>query len=136
MTDPHNHLVLDILPKKLDAYLASYFKSIDRSNVQFFICDIWKTYAEIASTFFKKISLIVNKYHYVRQVIWALGAARKNEQKKFSKTRRIYFKRSRSPLIKRFKRLTNEQKQQVILCSMQAPIFHPPILSRRYSIVF
>ncbi|MCI1982969.1 MAG: transposase [Oscillospiraceae bacterium] len=40
---------------------------------------------------------------------------RKEEQKKFSKTRRIYFKRSRVLLNKRYKLLTPEQKQQVDL---------------------
>jgi transposase len=76
---------------------------------------MWGPYADIAKTYFKNATYVIDKYHFIRQVFRAFEAIRKEEQKKFSKTRRIYFKRSRVLLNKRYKFLTPEQKQQVDL---------------------
>lgn len=113
VTDPDTGVVLDILPKRYSHYLSQYFKNVDRSNVKFFVSDMWKTYADFASIYFKNAVQIVDKYHWIRQGLWAFEAVRKEEQKKFSKTHRIYFKRSKLLLTKRFNSLSDEQKQRV-----------------------
>ena len=51
----------------------------------------------------------------IQQVIWAFENVRKEEQKKFSKTHRRYFKNSKKLLLKRFNKLENEQQQQVLV---------------------
>jgi transposase len=107
------NLHLDILPARHSHKLTQYFSQIDRSKTKHFVSDMWSTYANIAQTYFKNSNYVIDKYHYIRQVFWAFEAVRKEEQKKFSKTRRIYFKRSRSLLNKRYQFLTPEQKQQV-----------------------
>lgn len=113
LTDPHNHVVLDILPKRYSSYLTTYFKPMNRSPVRFFVSDMWRTYTDFASTFFSEATQIIDKYHFIRQVVWAFEAVRKEEQKKFGKSHRIYFKRSKTLLTKRFEYLSVEQKQQV-----------------------
>jgi len=115
LTDPVHHRILDILPARYSHQLTEYFSMLDRSKTKHFVSDMWRTYADIAQTFFKNTIYVIDKYHYIRQVFWAFEAIRKEEQKKFSKTRRIYFKRSRILLNKRYKFLTPEQKQQVDL---------------------
>lgn len=115
LTDPVNHRILDILPTRYNHHLTQYFRQLDRSQTKYFVSDMWSTYAGIAQTYFKKASYVIDKYHYIRQVFWAFEAIRKEEQKNFSKTRRIYFKRSRLLLNKRYQFLTSEQKQQVDL---------------------
>lgn len=112
ITDPVNHVVLDILPKRYSHYLVTYFKDLDRQSVKFFVSDMWRTYTDFASVFFKNSIQIIDKYHFIRQVVWAFEAVRKDEQKKFSHDYRRYFKRSKSLLTKRFKYLTDDQKQQ------------------------
>jgi transposase len=132
LTDPVNKVVLDILPKRYDYYLADYFKRFtkeERSGVKYFVSDMWKTYFDASDTWFKNATKIVDKYHWIRQVIWAFEAVRKQEQKKFSKTHRIYFKRSKSLLIKQFKYLSDEQKQQV-----NVMLYASPTLSSAYFI--
>ena len=62
---------------------------------------------------YPKLSLKVDKYHWIRQIIWAFERVRKEEQKKFPKSERKYFKHSRKLLLKRFDELNDEQKQQV-----------------------
>lgn len=116
LTDPQQGVVLDILPKRYSYYLTNYFNSIDKSereNVKFFISDMWKTYSDSASVWFKNATQVVDKYHWIRQIIWAFENVRKQEQKKLSKTHRRYFKNSKSLLLKRFKYLSDEQKQSV-----------------------
>ncbi len=116
LTDPENGVVLDILPKRYGYYLSNYFKSIpksERQGVEYFISDMWKTYMDTASVWLKEATQVVDKYHWIRQVIWAFENVRKQEQKAFGKDYRIYFKHSKKLLLKRFDDLSDEQKQQV-----------------------
>ncbi len=113
ITDPVNKTVLYILPMRYKHTLYDYFKRFDRSKTTHFVSDIWATYKDISSTYFKNATFVIEKYHFVRQVIWAFESVRKEEQKKFAKTRRVYFKRSKSLLSKQYKYLSPKQKQQV-----------------------
>ena len=116
LTDPVNKVVLDILPERYKPYLTRYFKRYpkeQRNKVKYFVSDMWRTYADISDVWFKNATQIVDKYHWIRQVIWAFEKVRKEEQKKLGSELRKYFKRSKSLLIKRYDKLEIEQKQQV-----------------------
>lgn len=130
LTDPVNKKVLDILPERYNHYLTSYFRKLpakERQGVHFFVSDMWKIYADTASVWFKNATQVVDKYHWIRQAIWAFENVRKQEQKKFSKSHRQYFKNSRKLLIKRFDHLLDEQKQQV-----NVMLYTSPTLSRAH----
>ena len=116
LTDPVNKRVLDILPERYDCYLSNYFKQFpksERDNVEYFVSDMWKTYSKASDTWFVNATQIVDKYHWIRQAIWAFERIRKDEQKKLDPKLRKYFKRSRSLLIKRYDSLKEDEKQQV-----------------------
>ena len=116
LTDPVNRTVLDILPKRYSSYLATYFNAYsreERNKVQFFISDMWKVYSDTSDVWFNNAMQIVDKYHWIRQVIWAFERIRKDEQKKLGDYLRKYFKHSKSLLIKRNESLTDEQKFKV-----------------------
>ena len=116
LTDPVNKVVLDILPERYKPYLTKYFKQFSkekRNSVTYFVSDMWRTYADISDVWFKNATQVIDKYHWVRQAIWAFENVRKEEQKKLSPELRKYFKRSKSLLIKRYENLEEEQKQQV-----------------------
>lgn len=116
IADPKRKIILDILPKRYKADLQSYFFKIEKSvrdDIKIFISDMWQTYFDIAKDKFKNSKFVVDKYHWIRQSIWAFENVRKEEQKKFSKEYRKYFKRSKSLLTKKFDFLADEQKQQV-----------------------
>lgn len=81
--------------------------------MKYFVSDMLVPYRDLATNFFPNATQIVDKYHWIRQVIWAFKNVRKEEQKKFIKNHRIAFKRYKSLLIKHFKNLIDEQKQQV-----------------------
>jgi transposase len=130
LTDPDNKVVLDILPMRYKHYLTNYFRDYDkesREKVNYFISDMWQTYADISAVWFKNAVFVVDKYHWIRQIMWAFENVRKQEQKKFSKTHRIYFKHSRKLLLKRFDELNDEQKQQV-----NVMLYASPTLSTAY----
>ena len=130
ITDPENKRVLDILPKRYDYYLSSYFNqwnSETRDKVNFFISDMWRPYTTTASVWLKNAVQIVDKYHWIRQIIWSFENVRKQEQKRFSKEYRRYFKHSKTLLTKKFDYLTDEQKQQV-----NVMLYTSPNLSRAH----
>jgi len=115
LTDPVNRAIVDILPARYKHSLTDYFKKFDRKQTTHFVSDMWGTYYDISNTYFKDATFIVDKYHYIRQVTWAFEAVRKEVQKKFSKSHRIYFKRSKTLLTSRFDNLSEEQKTQVMV---------------------
>ena len=116
LTDPVNKRVLDILPERYKPYLTSYFKQYPkeiRNRVTYFVSDMWRTYADICGVWFKNATPVIDKYHWIRQAIWAFENVRKEEQNKLSPELKKYFKRSKSLLIKRYDSLNDEQKQRV-----------------------
>ncbi len=116
ITDPQNGLILDILPDRKTNHLISYVKQFERSDrlqVKYFVSDMWKPYSELANTYFKNAIPIVDKYHYIRQIIWAFERVRKNIQKKYEKENRLLFKHSKRILTMRSSKLSPEQLQQV-----------------------
>ena len=113
LCDAERKIVLDILPKRKEAFLIDYFKKAERGNVKYFVSDMWSTYREIAEHFFSGATFLVDKYHWIRQMIWAFESVRKEVQKHLPAGIRKYFKRSKSLLIKRFAYLSKEQQEAV-----------------------
>jgi transposase len=113
LVDAKKSKVLDILPDRTQGELISYFKSIpkyQRHKVKFFVCDMWKQYAELARIFFPNAKIIVDKYHFIRQVTWAVENVRKRIQKTMQPTLRKYYKKSRTLILKRAKKLKPDEK--------------------------
>lgn len=134
LTDPCNHRVIDILPKRYSSYLSMYFKNNpSRENVKMFISDMWKPYSDTASVYFKNAKQVVDKYHWIRQVIWAFERVRKDTQKQFQKDYRIYFKHSKTLLAKRYDFLEEHQKQQVmVMLSVSPTLYSAHFLKERF----
>ena len=74
---------------------------------------MWKPYQDTAAEVFSNAVRVVDKYHWIRQVIWAFEAIRKQEQAKLSRKERVQFKRSRVLLNKRFDYLKEEDQEHV-----------------------
>lgn len=116
LTDPQNGIVLDILPARNTEYLIKYFKHWDvgdRLSVKCFVSDMWQQYTDLSKIFFKNSILIIDKYHFIRQMVWAFEAVRKSEQKKYGKQNRLCFKNSKRILTKRAEKLTDYQKERI-----------------------
>lgn len=114
LADPVKHSVLDIMPSRSQAFLTTYFRNIPKSErywVRFFVCDMWRPYAELAETFFPNASVIIDRYHFIRQTTRAVESIRKRLQKTMSVSLRKYYKRSRSLIPARYDSLSDDNKK-------------------------
>lgn len=116
VADPKEHCVLDILPnrfkKNVSAYFRQQLKEV-RDNVLCFVSDMWKPYMDTAKEVFQNATRVVDKYHWIRQVIWAFEAVRKKAQKNCTKKQRLTMKRSRTLLNKRYSYLSQDDRKRV-----------------------
>lgn len=109
LADPKHHKVLDILPTRKSDDLYAYFSGFEnRKAVKYVVMDMSLLFKEVVKHSFPNARIIADKYHVVRQVCWAMENVRKTEQKKFSDSRRKYFKRSRKLLLTHFYSLDDE----------------------------
>lgn len=118
LVDPKKKTILDILPDRKQNHLIDYFKTYsrhERSKVQFFVCDMWAPYADLAKTFFPNAAIIVDKYHFIRQISWAVENVRKRIQHKMIPSLRKYFKRSKRLILKRSEKLKPDEKEALDL---------------------
>ena len=113
LTNVEERNVLDVMKSRKQVDLCEYFKKTDRSGVKYFVSDMYVPYAEIAKTYFPNATYVIDKYHWIRQAIWSFEAVRKDVQKKFTRTHRIYFKHSRKLLLKHEKDLKQDELDQV-----------------------
>lgn len=109
LTNPHSHKVVDILPSRSQTTLSNYFSEFrNRNNVKYFVMDMNRGFLEVARTYFPKATIVIDKFHVVRYVTWALENVRKREQKLMHPEKRKYFKRSRRLLLTHFSKLNEE----------------------------
>lgn len=115
LTNLHDNKILDLLPSRKKTDIISYFKRYtieERQKVKVFVMDMTNNYKDIA-WLFPSAEIVVDKYHYVRQVYFALDAVRKRIQKEFPDNKRLHFKRNKYVLWKKYSEL-NEEDQIVL----------------------
>ena len=116
LTDADQRKVMDILPNRFEDDLIQYFKHFpNRTDVKFFVTDMNPHFKTVAQTCFPKAIIIADRYHVIRQVIWAMENVRKTEQKTLSQKFRKYFKRSKYLLNKPLTKLTKEDMHHLSL---------------------
>lgn len=116
LADGEARVIVDILPTRYGKDLADYFSSIDRKErqgVEIFVSDMCGTFKAVKESFFPQSTHVIDRYHFIRQIHWALENVRKREQKRMTVTERKWFKRSRSLLKKTAKHLTEDEKNLV-----------------------
>ena len=114
LVNPKNHSIMDILPDRTQSHLTDYFRQIDRTQrlrVKYFVCDMWQPYVDLAHTFFPNAKVCIDKYHFIRQITWAMENVRKRLQKTMTITMRKYYKRSHKLLLTRYHKLKEENKK-------------------------
>lgn len=70
-------------------------------------------YKSLMKRLFPDADIVIDKYHYVRQVGFAMKRVRIEEQKHYSDRWRKYFKRSRTLLLKNPSKLTTNDRIQL-----------------------
>jgi len=116
LTDADQRKVMDILPNRFEEDLIQYFKRFsNRSDVKFFVTDMNPHFKTVAQVCFPNATIIADRYHVIRQVIWAMENVRKAEQKALSMKFRRYFKRSKYLLNKPLSKLTEDDMHHLSL---------------------
>jgi transposase len=124
LTDLDSGEIFDILPTRKKSDLIAYFSQFtNRNDVKFYVMDMTNNYKSLAYLF-PNAEVIVDRFHYVRQVYWALDAVRKDVQKSFISGKRIYFKHSKKLLFKDYKDLSDENKQALRIMLSQSEKLH------------
>ena len=114
LTDPKNRKIMDILPNRKESDLIHYFRQFEnREEVKYFIMDMNPHFREVAEICFPKATIVIDRYHVTRQVIWALERVRKEVQKHLSGEWRRFCKHSKALLNKPPNKLTDEERQKL-----------------------
>ena len=148
LVNPIKHQVMDILPDRKISHLSSYFREIprqERYRVKYFICDMWQPYVDMSKTYFPNAKVIIDKYHFIRQLTWAIDRIRKRLQKTMPASLRKYYKRSRSIIHKPYNTLNDSEREACNLMLLYnddlrrahslKEWFHKISIEKRYSIV-
>ena len=114
LADPKNRRIVDVLPTRKHEMIRHYLLGYsNRKDVRFVVMDMTGGYRKLMKELFPQAKIIVDKYHYVRQITYAIERVRVEEQKRLSGTWRRYFKKSKYLLLKDTERLTTEDRIQL-----------------------
>ena len=114
LTDAKGRQILDILPNRKEADLIRYFcRFKNKRAVKYVVIDMNKHFRDVAKTCFPRATIVIDRYHVTRQVIWAMERVRKAVQKSLSPEWRKHFKRSRYLLNKSPSKMTEEEHEKV-----------------------
>ena len=114
LADPKNRRVVEILPNRRHEMIQHYLGRFpNKRDVRFVVMDMTGGYRRLMKELFPWATIIVDKYHYVRQITYALERVRVEEQKRLSDRWRKYFKRSKYILLKDTRKLTMDDRIQL-----------------------
>jgi len=72
---------------------------------------MWQPYVDLAKAYFPNAKIIIDKYHFIRYITWAIENVRKRLQKTMPVNLRKYYKRSRKLILTRYNKLNEENKK-------------------------
>ena len=114
LTDAKNKKIMDILPNRKESDLIRYFRQFEnRKEVKYFIMDMNPHFRDVAEVCFPKATIVIDRYHVTRQVIWALERVRKEVQKHLPAEWRKFCKQSKALLNKPPHKLTEEEREKL-----------------------
>ena len=114
LADPKNHRVIDVLPTRKHEDIMHYlWRFPNRKDVKYVVMDMTGGYRSLMHRLFPQAKIIVDKYHYVRQVSFAIERIRIEEQKKLYGQWHKYFKKSKYLILKDTSKLTMDDRIQL-----------------------
>ena len=108
---------IDIIECRYKTHLLDYFNKFsiqERKKVKYVVTDLWKTYKDLANTYFPNAKVVADKFHFVRYITEAVDTVRKQVQGKLPQTERKYFKHSRKLLLSRYDKLKEEKQKEAL----------------------
>lgn len=112
ISDAENKKLLNILPSRKKLYISQYFAAFpleERKNVKYLVIDMWRDYADL-KRYFPNAKIVIDRFHYKKQIHWAIDHIRKNTQKILSNIHRIRVKKLRYLVHKKYSKLKLEDQ--------------------------
>lgn len=81
--------LFDVLPNRNQSDLIEYFKTLD-INPKVCVIDMWRPFKRAIKEVWKDTVIVADKYHYVRQVQWAIKDVRIRVQKEHTILKRYW----------------------------------------------
>lgn len=114
LVDPVNSKVLDILDSRKLEHLVKYFaKFKDRNKVKYVVIDMWNPYKLVAQQMFPKAQIVIDRFHYIRNCLWAVDKVRKHSQQSLPYAKAKFLKYSRRLLLTSPDRLSHDGKMRL-----------------------
>lgn len=111
LVDPVKSVVLDILDQRNFDFLVKYFKKFTNlENVKYVVIDMWKPYKEVVKKIFPQATIVIDRFHYVRNCIWAIDKFRKYTQKDLPYEKSRFLKKNRKLLLRNRRKLSDDDK--------------------------
>ena len=128
LTDAENHRLFDILPNRSMVYIMQYLQEFkNKKDVKYVVMDMNQVYRDLMRSYFPDATIVIDKFHVVRYVTWALENVRKRIQKQMHPDKRKYFKRSRRILLSHQNKLSEEN-----LLALEVMLGQSPDLATAY----
>ena len=122
LTDAENYRLFDILPNRSMVYIMQYLQEFKNKNdVKYVVMDMNQVYRDLMHSYFPNATIVIDKFHVVRYVTWALENVRKRIQKQLHPDKRKYFKRSRRILLSHQNKLSEENLTALEVMLQQSP---------------
>ena len=106
---------IDIIECRYKTHLLDYFNKFslqERKKVKYVVTDLWKTYKDLANTYFPNAKVVADKFHFVRYSTEAVDSVRKQGQDKLPRAESEYFKHSRKLLLSRYDKLKDDKQKE------------------------
>ena len=111
---PSERRLLDILPDRRQASVEAYLNSlVDKQNVKVMVIDMWRPYKRATEKTLPRAAIVVDKFHVIRNVMWALDRVRRRIVEG-DRDLRKRLKRSRYLLLKNYDDLDNDGRAKLI----------------------
>ena len=73
---------------------------------------MYEPFRRLCKSKFQNARIVADKYHYTRQITWAMENVRKREQKRMQKEERLFFKHGKRLLHKKIEKLKDEEAKK------------------------
>jgi len=111
LVDPIKSVVLDVLDSRSLEFLLKYFRRFpERHKVKYVVIDMWSPYRIAVQQAFPQAQIVIDRFHYVRNCIWAIDKVRKRVQQNLSYEKAKFLKYSKRLLLSRPHNLNSEGK--------------------------
>ncbi|MBM7569914.1 transposase [Aquibacillus albus] len=90
VVDVENKVIIDILPDRKIETIEKYLRSCDTSKGEMVVMDLSKSFKLAVRRVLGDPLIIADRFHFMRQVYWALDEVRREVQRNVDKETRIH----------------------------------------------